>query len=232
MNNKPMRVKLTTPRGSFRWPRLDAPDYGNEKYPKPDGEFSVQLVLQADAPETKAFIAKLTPYHEQAVRNGEQKFKDLKVDQRKKLGSITVNDLFTTVYDEETEEPTGELVFKFTMKAGGTTKKGKRWAQKPVVVDAKGNTIAKVPRISSGTIGRVSFDFDPEGYFIPGTGAVGLSRSLLGVQIIDLVVSGQRSAKDLGFEEEEGFEYDPDQFADAEETSTSEGENAHDEEDF
>jgi hypothetical protein len=229
-DNKPKRIKMVSPRGTFVWPRLDEPDYGNEKYPKPDGEFSVQLRMEADNPAMKTFIAKLQPFHDAAVKAAEAKFKELKVDQRKKLGKVTVNDLYRTIYDEETEEPTGEIVFKFTMKAGGTTKKGKVWSQKPTVVDAKGTTMKKVPKVGSGTVGKVSFDFTEDGFFIAGTGAAGLSLSLLGAQIIDLVTAGARTAKDLGFTEEDGYEYEEGDFSD-ETTGSEDGGDATSDED-
>src|SRR6202035_3921169 len=66
------RVNFTSPKGTFVFPKLNDPDYGNNDYPKPDGEYSLKLRFKADAPETKAFIAKLAPMHAEAVANGEK----------------------------------------------------------------------------------------------------------------------------------------------------------------
>ena len=52
----------------------------------------------------------------------------------------------------------------------------------------------------------VSINFEPDGYFIPGTGACGLSLKLAGVQILELVSSNGREAKSLGFGRVEGYE--------------------------
>lgn len=201
-------------RGPFRFPKLSEPDFGNEKYPKPDGEFSVGLIGRADAKEVKAFLKELEPHYTAAIAEGAEKFKAMSVAARKKLEKQGVkgpieNPLFTEIYDKETEEPTGEIVFKFAGTASGERKKGPkagtRWNWKPVIFDAKGKRIEKVPDIWGGTIGKVSFEMQP--YFIESSGAAGLKLKLLGAQIIDLVSAGARTASDLGFEEEEGYEH-------------------------
>jgi hypothetical protein len=96
------------------------------------------------------------------------------------------------------------------MPASGVYKKGpkegQKWTAKPHIFDAKGTRLVNPPSIWGGTTGRLSFEMRP--YFIPGTGAAGLSLRLIGAQIIDLVSGGARSAKDLGFGEVEGgYEY-------------------------
>lgn len=208
--NKRNYPKFTTPKGTFKFPKLDKPDFGTKEYPKPDGEFSVKLVLKAGSPEANELIKKLQPLHDEAVSAGKAAFKELKVDQRKKLGDVKVNELFTTVYDQETEEPTGEIEFKFARKASGTFKKGpkdgEKWHAKVDLYDAKGLPMRKAPAIWGGTVGKVSFE--ASAYFIPGTGAAGLKLGLLGAQIIELVSGGQRSASSHGFGEEDGYSYE------------------------
>lgn len=206
MTERKKRVTLTTPRGVFLFPKLTAPDFGNQKFPKPNGEYSVQMILKADEASTKAFLKKLQPYYDEAMEEAAEAFKALKVDVRKKLGKVTENDLFTTIYDQETEEPTGEIKFKFAMTASGVRKDKTKWSAKPGIFDAKGKPMVKAPDIWSGTVGIVSFQ--PSAYFIPGTGAAGLKLGLAAAQIIDLVSNGSRSASSYGFGEEDGYEYD------------------------
>eukprot|EP01037_Dinobryon_pediforme_P022146 gene22146-23205_t len=214
---KRKRINGTTPRVIFRFPKLNDPDYGNGKFPKPDGEYSIQAIMKAADPVTKAFIAKLQPLYDEAVANGEAEFKKLKVETRKKLKSAQINPLFGTLYDTETEEPTGEIYFKFAMKASGIAKKEKekaaeegrapkKWFKKPALFDAKGLPIPKdaLPDIWGGTLGKVSYSVEEGGYFIPGTGAVGLKLSLEGAQIIELSSGGARTAASHGFGEEDG----------------------------
>lgn len=225
--------KFTTPKVTLLFPKLDKPDYGNEKYPKPEGEYSTQALIKGDSPEAKKFIAQLMPLYEEAMEWAEQQFKALKVETRKKLGSVSRNDLFTTVYDQETEEPTGDIRFKFAMGASGIRNKGKKneekWTAAPAIFDAKGRPMRKFPQIWSGSTAKISFTVGLNsdglpGYFIPGTGAAGLKLKLAAVQIIDLVSGGQRSASSYGFDEEDGYEYDESDVADE-----TEGENTSDE---
>jgi hypothetical protein len=209
---KPNMTKMNTPRGKFKWPKLNEPDYGTKEYPNPDGVYTTKIIFDETDPNFQKFRSRVLTAHERAVANGKEKFKELKVETRKKLKDITVNEPFTVIYDQETEEPTGEVEMKVSMKASGVIKKGpragKKWERKPVIFDAAGKPMLKAPDIWGGTVGKVSFSFNPEGYFIPGTGACGISFQLEAVQIIDLVSGGTRKASDYGFEEEEGYEYD------------------------
>lgn len=216
MAEKKKFPKFTAPRGVFKFPKLSEPDFGNEKFPKPDGEYSVTVVYRADDPAVKAFIAKLKPHHDAAIKAAEEAFKKLDVGQRKKLKAVTVNDLFKTVYDNETEEPTGEIEFKFSMPASGVVKqgprKGKKWSAKPDIFDAKGRPMLKVPAIWGGTEGKVAFEAGD--YFIPGSGLAGLKLRLNGAQIIELVSQGSRTASSYGFGEEDGYAHDETAFKD------------------
>lgn len=198
-------LKGRTPRGVFRFPALSKPDYGTTEHPKPDGEYKVDLVLTEA--EAAPLLAKLTPFHEEAIEAAKEAFAQLKVDQRKKLKDVTVNELFRVEYDQETEEPTGNLIFKFKMKASGTSKKhGKTstWNRKPTLFDATGKPLkGKLPDIWGGTVGVIAFEARP--YFIAGTAAAGLTLKLEAAQIIELRSGGERAASDYGFEEEDGW---------------------------
>lgn len=203
-DKKPKNYTGTSPKGTFRYPSLDKPDFGNEKFPKPNGVYKVQLILAEADDATQAFLAKLKPLYDAAIEQGKEEFKGLKVEARKKLKELTENDLFAIEYDKETEEPTGNIIFKFDMTASGENKKKEKWSRKPAVFNAKGKPMLKVPPVWGGTVGKISFEASP--YFIPGTGAAGLKLRLNAAQIIDLVSGGQRDAGAYGFGEEEGYE--------------------------
>jgi hypothetical protein len=198
--------QFTSFKGVFKYPRLNEPD---TKF-KAEGEYSVKLIGNSSDATVQALIAKLRPMHEAAVARGKAMIKKGK--------SLTINPLFAEVYDETTEEPTGEVEFTFKMAASGTYKNGPKagqtWTRKPGIFDAKGNTLVKAPSIWGGTVGKVSFEVGVDresgepGYFVPGTGACGLSLRLLAVQIIDLVSGGQRTAAGYGFGEEDGYSAD------------------------
>lgn len=204
---KRKRIQITTPKVVLSYPKLTSPDFGNEKYPKPNGEFSAPFIMKSDDPATKAFIAKLQPLYDAAMANAEVEFKKLKVETRKKLGKVSPNELFTTLYDQETEEPTGEIRFKVAMTHSGENKKtGKKWTRYPAIFDAKGKPIPhdKLPDIWGGTVAKVAFSVEEGGYFIPGTGAAGLKLTLEAIQIIELSSGSQKSASGYGFGAEEG----------------------------
>jgi hypothetical protein len=208
--------KFISPKGVFKFPSLTEPDYGNKEFPKPNGVYKTGLVVRADDPAVIAFLAKLQPVYDAALQAGCEAFEKLKVDVRKKLKTLTPNPLFTTLYDKETEEETGEISFSFSMPASGIANKDtareRKWTAKPDLFDAKGRPMVKATKVWGGTVGKVSFE--ARDYFIPGTGAAGLSLRLKGAQIIELVSAGQRSAASHGFGEEEGYEYDENQFVD------------------
>jgi hypothetical protein len=118
-----------------------------------------------------------------------------------------MNPLFTTVYDEN-EEPTGQVELKLKMVASGTTKRGpregKKWARKPDLFDALGRKVTQKVDIWGGSELIIGFSFADGGYFIPATGAAGLSLKLEAVQIITLRQGGERSADSYGFKREDG----------------------------
>lgn len=201
---KAKRPQFITPKGAFMWPAITKPDYGNEQFPKPNGVYKVQLVMSREA--AQPLLDKLDPLYKEAIADGEDKFSKLKVEARKKLKELKVNDLFSEEYDKTTEEPTGNIIFKFETSASGVNDKGEKWSRKLPVFDAKGKPLTNPPAIYGGTVGKISFEVGS--YFIPGTGSAGLKLYLSAVQVIELVSAGQRSASGFGFGQEEGYEGD------------------------
>lgn len=202
MTEKAKPFKATTPRGVFKFPNLVTPDYGTKDFPKPAGEWNVRLILEAE--EAQALIKKLQPEFDKAKMKAEEEFAKLPIATRKKLKEVTLNDFYTEVYDKDTEEPTGQYEFRFKSAASGVNKDKKKWERKVALFDAKGVPIKKIAAIWGGTVGKVSFTASP--YFIPGTGAAGLSLRLEAVQIIELSAGGSRNASEYGFGEEEGYD--------------------------
>ena len=214
MTDKKQKLpSFTTPKGVFKWPRLNEPD---TKY-KAEGLYSVKLIL--DEQSAKALIAKLQPHFDAAVAEAKEKYAALPVKTRKEK-EFKTNKFFSPVYDEDTEEETGDVEFNFKMTASGVSKKtGKPWTRKPRIFDAKGKPMVTIPAIWGGTVGKVAFEVMP--FFNAAQCEAGLSLRLDAVQIIDLVSGGGKSASAYGFGEEEGYEHDNDSFAD--ETDSSAG---------
>jgi hypothetical protein len=214
---RPEAVKLTTPRAPAVYPKLDLanPDYGTEAYPIEGGAFSCQVRLVKSDPQVQALLAKLDKVMEIAEAEAQEKFAALPVATRKKLGDPKRQEYFTEVYDED-ENETGEIILKFKMKHSGTTAKGKDWKRYPQLIDAKLQKLKKGTAIWGGSTVRISGGALP--YWVAGQASFGVSLQLEGVQVIELVSAGGRSAKDMGFDEEEGG-YDGSEGFSEEETS-------------
>jgi hypothetical protein len=239
MAKKTQKLEFSTTKGTFKFPRLGTPD---TKF-KPEGEYSVKFVTNREA--SAGLLAKLQPLHDSIAKRGKKLYAELPVASRKKLdakGGFQINPLFNVVYNDA-EEETGEIEFNFKMSASGEYKNGPRagqkWSRKPAVFDAKLKPMDG-SKVWGGTVGKVSFEVGTDkegeaGYFIPGTGAAGLSLRLKGVQIVTLVSGSGGDAKSMGFEEEDGYEGDEEK-PEAEEKETGEeageGEESDGSEDF
>lgn len=225
-NDTVKRKKLpryTTPEGVFVFPRVSAP---GQNYNKDGMEYSTKFRLEAA--EGKAIRAHFAPIIAEAVELGRAEFDALPLNTRKKIkGGFTANDTFgDDLFDEATEQPTGEIQLKFSRRAAGVSKKtGKPWAITLPIFDAKGSLMQGVD-VWAGSRGRVSFEYEP--YFIPGTGEAGLSKRLVAVQVTQLVSKGVLSADQYGFREEDGYTFSEGD-ANAAEPDTTSGDNAADE---
>jgi hypothetical protein len=227
-SNRPKAPTFKTPLITFRFPKLSEVDYGSKEFPKPDGEYALQGIMRAADAGTQALIQKLEPFYQQALANAETAFKALKAESRKKLGTVKANPMFTELLDQDTEEPTGELSFKFAVKASGEYKKGPKtgqhWDTRPPVFDKSGKLLIPgftfrdrgddeemssihtkaSPAIWGGSTGYVNFEVGIDrdgnpGYFIAGTGAAGLKLTLKAVQVIEVVSAGAKTADQYGF---------------------------------
>ena len=181
MSKAPNRPTFTSPKGAFKYPKLTEAD---TKY-KDEGEYSVKLVVSADAPGVAKLMAECDK--EAAASLQEAKGKAKNAAEAKKWETKYLP--YAEVEDEETGEPTGEIEFKFTMKASGVSKKtGKPWTRRPKLFDAKGaplithdrtgKKLPSCPDIGGGSIGKISYQFIP---YAPTT-TVGASVNLDGFE--------------------------------------------------
>ena len=101
------------------------------------------------------------------------------------------------------KEESGNVFFKFKMKASGTNSKTKeKFTQRPTLFDAKKNPINNGTVIWGGSKMKVAYQLVP--YYVPAIGAGGSAR-LKAVQVLKLV-EGKDTASSHLFKEEEGFE--------------------------
>ena len=101
------------------------------------------------------------------------------------------------------KEESGNVFFKFKMKASGVNKKTQeKFTQRPQLLDSKKNPIANNTSIWGGSIMKIAYQ--PVPYYTPMLGA-GVSLRLKAAQIIKLV----EGKADNVFKEEDGFEAKP-----------------------
>lgn len=209
-NKRPSYVQFMSPKGTFVWPNLNAPD---TKY-RPEGEFRVRLRLgEADAAAFRALVDKhavaaIESAREElqaklaAATKGAEKGK-LKAQ----LDKLTASESSAKpVFDDEGNE-TGEVEFNIKMPASITYKEGAKAGQtlklKPDIFDAAGKAIKNPPTIWGGTVGYVAGEFRP--FYTEKVGA-GVSLRLKAVQIIELASAGQgRDASAYGFGASDGY---------------------------
>lgn len=215
-NKNPDAVTLNTPPLTLKWPKLNEPDFGSDKFPDKDGSYNTRAVMDENDPLVIKFKDRLDELMERAREIAEQKFAELPVKARKQIeaksGGIQPDLPYSPVYDEETEEPTGEIEIRFKRKYSGTykngPKKGKKWYASINLFDSAKppKPLKKGVQIWGGTTAIINATFEP--YFVEGTGAYGLQRKLNAVQVLTLVSSGgERSASAYGFEgSDDGFD--------------------------
>lgn len=193
-------VRMTTPRVTFGWSNLSTPDttYADKENPNDLGKYKVRVSLPKDDPRALKLMGELEPMwlqhlEETAAETGKP-IKLLKYD----ADSIPWGDEL----DKESGDPTGNVVFRFALKARTVSKSGKVYDKRPVVYSSDLKPMVPVPNIGPGTEGRISFDVYPW-----AAAKVGMSLQLVGVQILKLVERGGSSdPESCGFESEPGCE--------------------------
>ena len=171
-----MNKTFTTEKGVAYYPYISAPDTKFDE----QGHYKVNLCLPKE--DAKSVIELINS----EILNGIKALKEQKPNKNIKQAPVPYHDEL----DEETGEPTGNVVIKFKSKA----------AYKPAVFDSKGNMMTN-SNIYGGSVLKVngSCAF----YDSPAVG-VGVSLRLRAVQVIQYVEGAQGASK-FGFGEEAGF---------------------------
>ncbi|MFR8275273.1 MAG: hypothetical protein ACLU98_02570 [Desulfovibrio fairfieldensis] len=197
-NDKPKRTRYTSPKGEALFASVVNVDYGTEQYPNPKGGYKLTLALEsAAADKLRGMLAEEI---DMARNIAEDKFRELKPATRKKLGSMTFNELGVEEYDKD-DQPTGRILFRFKTSAFYEKRDGTKMQRKVPLFDSMMQPVLLKEEPGNGSLVRVAFTCAP--YFVEGQGAGGLSLYLDAVQIIKLNLFGGRSASDYGFGEED-----------------------------
>ena len=174
--------------GTALWAKVFEPD---TKF-NPLGDYSINLQMP---------LADSVAMSEQLDGIVQAKFKEaIKEDPRLK-NTLTTQDVCQPVYDRDTGDNTGNVEFKFKLKAKVQKRDGTYYEQQPAVLDSKKVPMGKDTLIGNGS--KVKVAFEPITYVMASTKKVGVSLRLKAVQVIDLVEYGQSAAS--VFDEEDGY---------------------------
>ena len=174
--------------GTALWAKVFEPD---TKF-NPLGDFSINL--QMPVADAAVMSEKLESIVQVAFKEAIEKDPRLK-------NTLSTQDVCQPVYDRDTGDDTGNVEFKFKLKAKVQKRDGTYYEQQPAVLDSKKVPMSKDTLIGNGS--KVKVAFEPIPYVMSSTKKVGVSLRMKAVQVIDLVEYGN-SATSV-FDEEDGY---------------------------
>ena len=170
-------------KGKGMWTKVHDPDTKFDA----NGIYSVSvLVLQEEAQEMCEHLDGLAKKKLAEEIKNNPKRKDL-----------TLKKPYAPAIDKDGNE-TGEIEFKFKLKAKFQSRDGKWFTQRPIVVDSKRTPINRDTLIGNGSTIKVAFETIP--YVMMSTKTCSVSLRLKGVQVLNLV-----EFQGNLFEDEDGF---------------------------
>lgn len=191
MSNKPKREQFVSPPGLAVWPRLNEPD---TKF-KAEGEYSVSLAYDEDDQDFRKL--------EQRLERIRDELFEAFISENPKKKKVAQKAPVAVAETDENGEETGRMLLKFKMLASGKSKKtGKSFKMRPRVFDGRGQEVDPAPNIGGGSKLKVSFEV--LGTYVESARTYYLSLRMQAVKVIELVQFGARSAKDYGFDGDEG----------------------------
>lgn len=191
MVSKKKYVTATTPEGSALWCKVFEPD---TKF-NARGVYSTKFVIPED--EAQELVALIDAAVEEAYSTG---IKGLKPAVAKGIQKKTP---YVEELDEETGEPTGNLVFNFKCTATYEAADGRIKTNTVQVYDAKGKQLPKDVNIRIGNGSRIRVNFAMSGFCTPGIKTASVKLMLRAIQILELTeYSGDSSS--YGFDAKEG----------------------------
>ena len=206
MSKEKKKTTYVTPNGKILFAHVHSVDYGTEKFPVPQGQYALTLVLDED--QSQALTRKLEDEYAKAEAFADEQFAKLKPATRNKIGKVKLNELCTPEYDKE-DNPTGNYLWRFKTNAFIKSKAtGEDILKKVPVFDSIGQPVKLKEEPGNGSIAKIAFVTNP--YFVEGQGMGGLSLYLNAVQLLKLEQFGARDAASYGFGVEDGFEYEAD----------------------
>jgi|NOAtaT_6_FD_contig_81_1667246_length_2906_multi_3_in_0_out_0_5 hypothetical protein len=193
---------VTTPVSALVFGSLTVPSTKFKKAGQ-DGQYEATVVLDTTEQSTQDFIAAV----EKAAIAGREAeaAKGKNPAERAKILAYSLSPSFQPMNDRDTGEPIPNTV-RVNAKRGSSgisVKTGKRWTADISLYDAAMKPIPKSIDIGWGSKVRLAIELAP--FSMPATKLAGVSMKLIGVQVLELVNRGGKSAESLGFEATEGY---------------------------
>lgn len=183
-------AKSKTPviEGTAMWAKVFEPD---TKF-NPDGDYSINIQMPvADSIEMSEKLDALV----------QAKFNEAVKEDPRLKNQLTTRPSCQPVFDRDTGDDTGNVEFKFKLKAKIKKRDGSVYEQSPAVFDSKVKPMDKSALIGNGS--RVKVAFEPITYAMAATKQVGVSLRLKAVQVLELVEYGTSTTS--VFDEEDGY---------------------------
>lgn len=199
------RETLVSPAGTVKFSHIDKP---NTKF-KPEGEYSVDLLLDPAAEGVQALLDGIKARAEKAKADSLKDAKDGK--QKKARESYELYVPFSKDEDKDGNE-TGLIVLKAKNAATIKRKNGETFNKRINVFDAKKKPLVDA-KIGRGSTLKIAFT--PNAFCADGLKRVGVGLWLEAVQVIDLKTFGSGDADQYGFGEEDGYQADEETTTDA-----------------
>ncbi len=181
------RIKMSSPKGTAVWPHLNTPD----KRFDDRGVYGVTLRVTDENGDATTFITAL----KKVFKEGYDAHKATLKKKQLKVAMMPWG-----AEDDDTGEPTGNLLFKFKTYAEYQYE-GRTITNRIQLIDAKMNPVTA--QVGGGSIIRVGFE--PYVWHVPSMG-VGMTLRLKMAQVLELVeYGGDNDVAEFGFTEEDGF---------------------------
>lgn len=205
-NKKVQPLKLTTPKGVVKYAWLTTP---KTKW-KPQGEYTLDLILDPEKREVKQLLEKIDEVAEAAFQDAYNKAKPR--DKKGIRKNVPWKDEYVPGESEDSDEvPTGMIVLSAKTAAQYTNKKTEEVKTITVpLFDKYGKPWDRSVAIYGGSI--VAANVTVSGYFNPAQAMAGATLYLNAVQVLEAVTSAGGDASQYGFQvdevEDHGEEYE------------------------
>jgi hypothetical protein len=208
-DKRPPAIKVTTPEGTFIWPKLNEPDF---KFSPDKGQFQCRIRLTQE--EAQPIIDKIDAAakvaYDDAVAKLEAAIEEAKTgaDKKKLKDRLVKFEMASKPYTDDVDDDgdaNGNIILNFKMphKVSWKDKAGKEVTKLlyPAIFDAAGKLMKSPPAIWGGTKGALAGEIRP----FAAPLMAGASLRLTGAQVIELSSGGgDQDAASMGFGKREG----------------------------